>query len=307
MRNNIPTIPQLRSFVKVADTGTFVRAARDMNISQPSLTRHIKALEELLGIRLFDRDTRKVTLSTAGRQMLSICRRMLSEAEHSTKALAQVASGSRGQITIAALPSVASAILPEVVPDFLGQNDGVEIRIIDATLRGAETSVLHGRADFGLTARPDQNRELSYRHLFNDPMIAIIRNDDPLAVRKSITWKELGARPFISTEERTSIRLLVSQGFAEAGVIDSPAFEVTTAMTATTLAAAGLGVTAIPMLNTVEINHSVLVWKPLIKPQINREIGIVTAIGRSLSPSTQQMIAAIRKVVTKREFTNRWR
>ena len=293
MRINPPDAMQLRSFAKLAEVGTFVRAANELEISQPSLSRHIKSLEDQFGVRLFDRDTRKVVLSAAGSEVLLICRRMLAEIDSSVAEIAAVVSGRRGRVTIAALPSPASALLPQAILRMRALSPDVEIRLIDGDLEEVEKAVMLGHADFGLTAEPIRDEILRFRHLIDDPMLALLFPHDPDATLSEIGWAELAAKPFIAIGVGTSIQRMADLGFGKAGVVVSPSVKAGFVRTAATLVAAGLGATAIPRLFLTECMDLNTIAIPLVRPLIERRIGIITAVDRPPSPAAQLLIAQI--------------
>jgi molybdenum-dependent DNA-binding transcriptional regulator ModE len=109
MRINL-TPQQLSGFLQVAATGSFSEAAQMLNISQPALSRTVRNIEEAVGERLFDRDTRNVVLTPAGEALRPIAERLVAEFSDGFSELAQFVAGKRGRITIAALPSVAAVL-----------------------------------------------------------------------------------------------------------------------------------------------------------------------------------------------------
>src|SRR3984885_13112821 len=105
MRNNVNLV-MLRLFVRVATTLSFSETARMKNVSQPALSRTIQQLEAELGVKLFDRDTRNVTLTPAGAQLLPIAERLLHDFDLAFSDLALAFSGQRGRVTVGAMPSI---------------------------------------------------------------------------------------------------------------------------------------------------------------------------------------------------------
>lgn len=283
----------MKSFVAVHEKGTFVGAARDLGISQPSLSRHIQSLEALLGVRLFDRHTRNVGLSRAGEELLPICQRMLTELDNGSSEMADIAAGRRGRVTIAVLPSIARVLFPLSLPAFRSENPEVEIRVIDGVIEAIEEAVLLGRADFGLSARPATGEGIHFRQLFDDPMTVLMHKDDAFASRDTVTWADLSERPFIALAARTSIRYLTDLGFAKAGIVMEPTFVIASAHMAVTLTVTGLGLTAIPRLNLAEAKDTDLIAKPLVSPSIARNVGIITARSRSTSPPARRLMEMI--------------
>lgn len=109
---------ELRLFRGVAEHGSFSLCAEHCGISQPALSRTIKLMEDRLGVRLFDRDTRTVALSSYGRHLLPIAERVLREVEAGLDSLDQLASGARGRIVVASLPSLSATVLPRAISAF---------------------------------------------------------------------------------------------------------------------------------------------------------------------------------------------
>src|SRR6188508_2060428 len=112
------TLRQLRAFVSVARLGSFTRAARVLEISQPALTVQIRQLEEALGVRLLDRSTRSVSLSQVGREFVPVLERILDEINTFTSDARELTAGKRGLVTVAALPSICASLLPDAVAQF---------------------------------------------------------------------------------------------------------------------------------------------------------------------------------------------
>src|ERR671938_1927365 len=112
---------QLQSFVTVARLGSFTRAARLLHLSQPALTKQIRQLEETLGVRLLDRTTRAVEPTHIGKELAPVVDQLLRELEAVVVNTKELATKSRGVVRVAALPSIASTILPATVARFQGR------------------------------------------------------------------------------------------------------------------------------------------------------------------------------------------
>ncbi|MFC7557297.1 LysR family transcriptional regulator [Pseudoroseomonas wenyumeiae] len=114
MRINV-TPQQLNCFLRISEAGSFSAAAKQLGVSQPALSRTIRLMEEALGTRLFDRDTRNVALTPAGSELRPIAERLLAEFQGAFGELAQFIAGREGRVTIAALPSIAAMLLPTAI------------------------------------------------------------------------------------------------------------------------------------------------------------------------------------------------
>ena len=278
------TLQQLQAFVEVAKTSNFRAAAHALHVSQPALSRTIRIVEELAGARLFDRDTRHVELTPAGRELLPIALRILENFHSSFSELSQFLEGRSGHLTIAALPSTGSAMLPNAIAEFRASHPQVAFSFIEGPAELVRSAVDEGRADFGISVRPGPQEPMLYRHLIDDPFVLLCRRDDALAGRASVAWSVFATRPFIASGFRSSIRPITDAAFLQRGLQVVPALEYPSVAAAGALVAAGLGITALPRLALQLTRNDDLVTVPLQRPAMSRPIGLVTRAGRSPSP-----------------------
>ncbi|MDM0022213.1 LysR family transcriptional regulator [Variovorax saccharolyticus] len=284
------TLAQLEAFVSVASTLSFRAAAQTLHVSQPALSRTIKLAEQALGTRLFDRSTQHVGLTPAGHELLPIAARILDNFNSSFSELAQFLEGRSGTVTIAALPSTGAAIVPNVIARFRERHPLVEFSLLENQAEVLSTLIDEGRADLGITVRPRPDQRLDYRHLLDDPFVLLCRRDDPLAARSTVNWTAFTTRPFISADYKSSIRPITDAAFLRQGLRVTPAIEYPSIAAAGALVSAGLGLSALPLLAMHLVNTDHLVGVPLRRPTMSRPVGVVTRMGRSLSPVAKQFI-----------------
>lgn len=292
MRINF-SLQQMTAFVKVAETASFTEAAKLLSISQPALSRTIRLMEDAIGSRLFDRDTRNVVLTPAGAELLPIAMRMALEFDSAFGELAQFFAGRRGRVTVAALPSAAAVLLPRAIVRFQATYPGVEVVIRDDLAHAVAASVADGIADLGLTVRPAEPGALSYRPLVSDDFVAVCRADDPFAEVPAVGWRDFAERPFIAMAQTSSVRAMTNAAFLQVGLSPKPLYECSHLATTVSLVAAGLGVTALPNLTLPLVNAAGLITRPLTDPTMRRSIGVLTRGGRSLSPAAQNFMTLL--------------
>lgn len=145
-------IQLLQSFLTTAEMGNVTQAARLLHISQPTLSRQIKTLEEELGIDLFDRVGKNIRVSTAGESMLEQCRHILERTQDLHVSVAGLKTGQRGLLKIGASPQLLERLFPLVLPKYLEQNPGVEVRLTE----GDSSSLLQllGRGELHIVMSP---------------------------------------------------------------------------------------------------------------------------------------------------------
>ncbi|GGF02314.1 LysR family transcriptional regulator [Aliidongia dinghuensis] len=282
------SLHQTVAFLKVAELGSFSEAAKALGISQPALSRTIRLMEEAIGTRLFDRDTRNVSLSPAGAALQPVAQRIALEFDSAFGELGQFFEGRRGRVTIAALPSAAAVLLPQAIARFQMGHPGVEVVIRDDLANVVASAVADGQADLGLTVRPTQSEKLSYRPLVSDDFVLVCRADDPFAAEAEIGWRAFADRPFIAMAPTSSVRAMTDAAFLQLGLSAKPLYECSHLATTVSLVAAGLGVTALPKLTLPLVNAAGLVTRRLTEPTMRRSIGVLTRTGRALSPAAER-------------------
>jgi LysR family transcriptional regulator, carnitine catabolism transcriptional activator len=284
---------QLAAFLHVARTGSFSEAATLQGVSQPALSRTIRIMEGVVGRRLFDRTTRSVELTPTGRELRPIAERMVAEFDGAFGELAQFIEGRRGRIIVAALPSVCAVLLPGAIARFQASHPAVDFLIQDGLAGTVVDAIMEGRADIGLAVRPPPAEKLAYRPLLADEFGLVCRSDDDLARYVSVPWPVFETRPFIAMNPASSVRAMTDAAFLQVGLAIRPLYECAFLGTTGNLVGAGLGITALPRLTLRLVSAPGLVWRPLVQPSLQRSLGVLTQVGRSLSPAASQFLVAL--------------
>lgn len=282
---------QLEAFVAVAATSSFRQAALQLGQSQPALSRFIRQAEQTLATRLFDRDTRHVSITDAGKELLPIAQRILRDFDDALGDFGEFMAGHSGRVSVAALPSTGIALLPQAIAAFARTHPQVTFTLTEAPADALLALVEEGRADFGISVRPAPRQRLHYSHLLDDPFVLVCRRDDPLATLESVPWSVFAAQPCIVAGQNSSIRPITDAVFLRQRTPVRPVLEYPSVAACGALVAAGLGITALPMLALQLLNMSELAFVPLQRPNMTRPIGIVTRIGRTLSPVSRIFMA----------------
>jgi DNA-binding transcriptional LysR family regulator len=188
----------LRSFVAVAEELHFGRAAKRLHISQPPLSAQIRALEQRLGARLFERDRRHVELTEAGRFLLSRARHLLSEAERSSREVARIGRGESGVLAVGYTSTATYEVLPELVRRF--RRAAPEVRLEYLELRSALQcdALRSGRIEVGLACGPLGEPDIMEHTLAEDRFIAALPRSHALAARKRLRLSDLRNEPFVA-------------------------------------------------------------------------------------------------------------
>jgi LysR family transcriptional regulator, carnitine catabolism transcriptional activator len=301
---------QLRIFVAVARLGNFTRAAERLHLSQPSLSLHVGQLEQDLGVRLFDRSTRSVSLTQAGDDFLPTAERLLDDFASAVAAVADLAARRRGRVAVAALPSVAAELLPRAIALMRVHHPDITVALRDDVAEHIPARVRSGKVDFGLGAIDGVDADIFGSPLINDELIAVLPRQHPLANAKTTavkttsavkttyavktTWRALAKHPFVAMSRDSSVRRLTEQAFAHNGLVLEPAFEAKYMSTALGMIAHGLGIGTLPSSAASMVRQAGLSHAEIHGPIMKRRIGIMTRRGRSLSPAAQALIETLK-------------
>jgi DNA-binding transcriptional LysR family regulator len=282
------TLRQLQAFCTVARLGSFTKAASALHTTQPALSVQISQLEDSLGLKLFDRTTRAVAITSVGSELLPRAERTLTELSGILDSAAGLGAKSVGRVVVAALPSVASSFMPEAIATFRKAFPGVEVVLRDG-LGGRISELLRsGEVDFGITGEAASDAELHFTVLGSDEMVAVAPPSHPLGKAKRVTLEALVEHPLILMSRDSSVRRLVDNAFAERGHLPIPVQEPVYMSTAIAMVRAGLGVALLPSSASELRAAEDLVCHHIAHRGMSRQIGIVLRRGRSLSPAAEE-------------------
>lgn len=290
-------------FLALADTLSFRRTALQLHLSQPAVSGTVARLEEMLGARLFDRSTRSVALTEAGRVFAEQARFLRHQMDETARRVRAVAEVQVGRLALAALPSLAAGVVPRVLARFAAAHPGVQLELFDSLAGPAFEMVRAGRVDFALTAANPDYTDLDWAPLACDTFVLLLPTEHPLAQDDGpLPWTEAAAWPHISMPQGTSVRQYADEALLGHGLRFAPLHQVEHLATIAAMVAAGLGVAALPAFAAQVARHGGgVVQRPLAGPLVHRPIGLVTPRGRALSPAAQRMVGLLREEIAPAE------
>jgi len=283
------TIRQLRALVAVAELGGFTPAAERLHLTQPAVSVLIRGLEHELGVRLLYRTTRAVSLTDAGREFYPIAERMLADLQNAVANAQELANRTRGRVTVAATTLISSLLLPGTIAHHRGRYPGIDITLRDGAaaahiLRMVERALV----DIGIGPVSQQPRDISAAPLLVDTLDLACPKDHALAQKARVVWRDLAGFPFITLAHDNSVRQLIDNCIAAAGIEVKPAYEVSFLSTAIGLVDADLGIAVLPSHARAirRLYHNIRFVK-LGSPVIRRELSLLTHRERRLSPAAE--------------------
>jgi DNA-binding transcriptional LysR family regulator len=285
---------QLRAFLAVASHRHFRRAADALHLTQPAVSRLVADLEAELDVRLFDRNTREVVPTEAGRYLEQALGRVLDELDGVLSHARTQADPLRGRVRVSAVPTLSAGLVPLGIAHCTTAHPSLEIILRDQSQAQVLDAVRGGEVDFGLTVEPATPEEFDVETILRDPFRLVCRADHPLASRRAATWKAVGHEPLVLLDHASGSRRLIDAAFAAHGVAMHVAIEVGHPHTAFRMVEAGLGVTVTPALSLDALRPG-LVALPLT-PEAHREVTLLRRRARSLSPPAQTVWDTFRDV-----------
>lgn len=281
-------------------TLNFRQAAAQLHLSQSALSTQVQRIEDALGVRLFDRTTRTVRLTAAGEVFMQQAASLQAAFRDAIAAVSGIASVEQGQVSVAALPSLAARLLPRVLMAYRQAHPQVALKVRDTLSGPAFDLVRAGEVDFALTAADPQQADLHYVPLMSDSFLLLIPEAHPLAkARGPLRWADTAGAEHVSMVHPSSVRQYTEWAFLQNRIRFTPAFEAEHLTTIVSMVECGFGVAALPEIAAGAVAQNGIVQRPLIGPVAERSIGLVTSRSRSLSPAAMALVQVLKEYLAK--------
>ena len=277
------TLRQIRAFVAAAVHGRFVLAAQSVHVTQSALSMLIRDLEKEMGVRLFDRHTRMVQLTEAGREFLPAAQKTLADLEAALTDTRDRVALKRGRVSIATSTVLGATLLPWAISRFQLRHPGIRMVLSDVPEEDIAPLVKSGAVDLGVGTALDPDADMRESPLFEDRLMLLCPPTHSLAKRRVAAWRDLAQHPLVLLHPGSPLRVLVDRSLAAAEIHVAPAYEVTFSSTAISMVAAGMGIAPLP-LNAREVSPRVRVKAvALERPVVPRRVAVFTR--RDILPS----------------------
>jgi DNA-binding transcriptional LysR family regulator len=279
----------VQAFIAIAEHGSFQKAADSLYITQTALTRRLQNLEALLGVKLVERTTRSVALTSLGRDFLPQCRRLLSDLAAALLEIQKTGKAQRGDVSIACVPTVGIQFLPRIMQEYSARYPDNRIRILDHASSGVAAAVLRREAEFGINIAGPHHPDLLSVPLLEDRFVLVCRGDHALAGRKRVSWKQLEPYPLIFAGEVSGNRPLLDAALAPQHIALHAFYEVQRSSTAVGLVAEGVAAAVVPSLALQKGAYPGIKVVALTDPIVARTLVLVSRKNAHLSPAAQAL------------------
>jgi len=290
-------IDQIRAFHRVATSGSFTRAARELFVTQPAVSQEIKALEASLGIKLFDRSGKNVRMTTEGEVLLSYALRLFALHEEMESLFGRSKNLQHGQIKLGSTALMGTYFLPKIIGRFNRRYPGIEIDLQMGNSDQVMHLVLEGLVDLGFSGMTTNHARLESILIHQEKMIMVASPRHPLSARK-ISLDDISETPFIWREKGTQTRKLIEKWFLKQlhGHYPRKSIELQNMEAAKRMVEEGYGITVVPEA-AVKREISAGWLKPLQVEELNvlNSYYLVSLKTRKLTPAAE----AFRKMLSK--------
>ena len=288
---------QLRTFVALARTGGFTNAAREVCLSQSAVSHSVKALEQEVGCRLFDRVGKKVLLTQAGETLLVYAKRILNEMSSARESLGQLNKWGYSRIRIGASSTTCQYILPSVLRRFKEEYADCLITIEPADASDSVELLESNRIDLAITLEPDLLDKLAFQPLFTDELKFIVSPDHEWARSGHVMQSQISKQKFVLYNKGSQTFRMIESFFRRDGIALNTLIEFGSMDAIKELVKLGLGVSIMaPWVVQEEGESGSLVALPLGRRQLSRQWGLLSWRKRPLNMSEERFVGLCREV-----------
>ncbi|TCL02091.1 LysR family transcriptional regulator [Sodalis ligni] len=289
---------QLRCFLAVATERSFSRAAVRLNMTQPPLSRQIQLLEHQLGIRLFDRTTRSVVLTAAGRAFFIEAQDLLERAHSAAFTARKVAQGDIGTVTISFVSSAVYEFLPNVIAEGRKSHPHINIALREMTTAEQLEALRLHRTDIGIVRSPLDQQGFGCECLVREKFVLAVPREHSLATQRQVTLRDLDDQPFIiyALSSWQPFHELMAGMFRSAEVRPEFVQHIGSTLTILALVNTGMGLALVPESAT-KIRFDNTRFRDIeLPPGVLSLLYLVWRVDND-NPAFQVMLTAIRKSV----------
>jgi DNA-binding transcriptional LysR family regulator len=295
---------RLEIFLKVAELGSFSRAADALFLTQPTVSEHVRALEDELGVQLLDRLGRGTTPTRAGTLLLGYARRLLALSREARQAIEQFQGRVSGELVLGGSNIPGEYVLPALIGAFRLKYPDVSLSLRIGASRDVQEWVEQGHVEIGVVGAVPSSRALESRRLMDDDLVLVVPPEHPWVSRKTVSVDDVKREPLILRERGSGSRETLENGLKELGT-GLEAFHVVGEIASTQAVKqairAGLGVSFVSRLAVEdECRARLLACVKVRDLNVRRAFHVVTHRDRSRSPLAQAFLAFVESQPTER-------
>ena len=288
---------QLLAFVHLSKTGSFTLAARQMNLSQSAISHSIRALEETVGCRLFDRVGKKALLTLAGEQLLHHALKVFREMNVARDSLSRLGKWGKGRIRIGASTAACQYVIPSVLREFKEPFPDYQISIQPGDTPVILDALRRNQIDLALGLEPERTEDFTVHTVFQDELQFIMAPSHPWARANRVERSEIARQNYILYHRSSQTGALVDDYFRGERIVLNTVIELGSMEAIKELVKLGLGVSILaPWIARAELEAQSLVTLPLGRRKLKRRWAVLQLKGKRPSLAEETFIGLCRSV-----------
>src|SRR5262245_6584105 len=288
------TSRQLKAFLLTARYGSFSRAAERLFITQSGMSVLVRELEAQLGFRLFERTTRKVTLTEFGSRLLPIADRSLLELEAAATNIGRSASAAKGSVVVGAAPFPAAQLLPRAIAAYAAREPKIQVRLVDAAGERLVDMVRYGEVDVAVSGVRHEAPGVECASLARFRLMLVRAADAPVHLPREVAWSEVAAQRLVGFPADYSIQQLVDEQLRRAGRQAPPEQTCHYLETQIAMAEIGAGMAVIPAFAAPACASRKVRLHTIVDPVVTSDLYSIASWARKPSRAAQIFTAFLK-------------
>ncbi|WP_256941095.1 LysR family transcriptional regulator [Bacillus sp. EAC] len=264
---------ELEYFIAICEELHFTKAAEKLGISQPALSRQVRALEDRLGVRLFDRLGKKIAITEAGKILKEESEKIFTNIKYIYEQIGELQKVKRGKLIIGAMSEELSQLASVIFLELHRMHPYLQMKIIMSD--NIEDRVIQNEIDIALTHMSLENELLSNIPLYNEEFYLVVPFDHLLAEREKVDFEEIKDIQLVLSPINHNCRKLIDDAATSMGFVFKPIIELTDVNSILSIVKAGIGATILPNTLLTSENSEALKVIKIVNPVITKEIAIV--------------------------------
>ncbi|WP_257351517.1 LysR family transcriptional regulator [Pseudalkalibacillus decolorationis] len=286
---------QLEYFMVICEELHFSRAAEKIMVSQPNLSQQIKLLERELGVPLFNRIGKRITITEAGNLLYEQSTHIFSHLKQAQESISELKQIKGGSLTIGILPGDADLMFNSLLLDFHSTYPNVSLSLVE-TIKVAE-QVIEGDIDIGITTSPNPDERIVRIPLFHEEFSLAVAKNTPLVNKMTIPLKSLQEMKTVMFPPDHQCRKLIDEHCQELGFRINPKIETTTLSSLITMIEKGIGVSVLPRLLLENLPNENIQTIKITNPTPSQEICLIYRTDKYLGFAARTFITAIQDYI----------
>lgn len=283
---------QLSYFIEVAKHKSFTQAAQILNLSQPTISKMVKNLEQELNVELIDRSAKQIELTVAGEIVFEEGQKILGAIDDLSSLLDDMVNLKKGKLKIGIPPLIGVLFFPKIIKGFRDLYPDISIQLVEQNATKLKGAVNEGLLDLGVAVLPVED-EFDIVPFVDEEMMLFVHYSNPLATRNQVSLEELKNETFVHFQDESTLYKQVIHECMQAGFRPHVAYQSTYWDFITEMVSQNIGISILPESVAKKVDQRIIKVIPIENPSISWKLGIISKKDRYISYAAKEMVRYI--------------